>query len=419
MTSTTGFHSILRALKNPNYGIYTAGSSVSLIGTWLQRVATGWLTWELTGSGVWLGIMAFADLFPTVLVGPFAGAAADRLDRLRVTKLSQALAMSQAVTLFALTVTGTITIWSLLALTTFLGIVAAFNQPARLAMIPSLVPRPDLSAAIAINSIVFNLARFLGPAAAGVIIVATDVAWAFFVNALTFTWFLFALSRVRLSGPAETRRRSDRNLIGDLVDGIRYVVGHGGIAPILVLLIVVCVGARPVIELLPGFAARVFAAGAGGLATLTSAIGVGAIAGGLWLAGRRDPRGLTRVALGSTLGLALCTGLFAATDLMWIAVPALAASGFCMVGAGIGTQTLLQFSVDGAMRGRVMSLYGLIFRGAPALGALAMGSASELAGLRWPIVVGALLVVAAWAWALARRARMTEALEGGLEKEAL
>lgn len=414
MTSTSGFHGILRALRNPNYGIYTAGSSVSLIGTWLQRVATGWLTWELTGSGTWLGIMAFADLFPTVLIGPFAGAAADRLDRLRVTKISQGLAMIQATTLFALTVTGLITIWSLLGLVAFLGIVTAFNQPARLAMIPSLVPRADLPAAIAINSIVFNMARFIGPAVAGVIIVATDVAWAFLVNAVTFTWFLYALSRVRLDSAAEKAVRSGRNLLGDLADGIRYAARHRGIAPILVMLIVVCVGARPVIELLPGFAARVFGSGAAGLATMTSAIGIGAVIGGIWLAGRRDPRGLTRVALFSTLGLALCTGLFAATETMWVAAPALVASGFCMVGAGIGTQTLLQFSVDGAMRGRVMSLYGLIFRGAPALGALIMGAASEAIGLQLPVIVGALLVVAAWTWALARRARMAEALEANM-----
>jgi MFS family permease len=418
MTTISGFRGILRALKNPNYGAYTAGSSVSLIGSWMQRVATGWLTWELTGSGTWLGVMAFADLFPTVLIGPFAGAAADRLDRLRVTKISQALAMLQAVALFLLTVAGAITIWWLLALTAFLGIVTAFNQPARLAMIPSLVPRQDLSAAIAINSIVFNVARFLGPAAAGAVIVAADVAWAYFVNALTFVWFLVALSRVRLTGPSEIRRRADRNLLGDLVDGIRYAAGHTGIAPLLVLLIVVCVGARPVVELLPGFAARVFASGAGGLAMLTSAIGVGAVAGGLWLAGRRDPRGLTRVALYSVLALALFTGLFAATDRMWVALPALAATGFCMVGAGIGTQTLLQFSVDGAMRGRVMSLYGLIFRGGPAVGALAMGAASEVAGLRWPVLAGACLVLIAWAWALLRRTRMTAALEAGFEEKA-
>lgn len=414
MTATSGLRGILRALKNPNYGIYTAGSSVSLIGTWMQRVATGWLAWELTHSGTWLGIIAFADLFPTVVIGPFAGAAADRFDRLRVTKISQTLAMGQAILLFVLTVTGAITIWWLLALSAFLGVVVAFNQPARLAMVPSLVPREDLPAAIAINSVVFNTARFIGPAAAGAIIVAADVAWAFFANAVTFTWFLYALSRIRLTGPTETRR-SDRNLLGDLADGLRYAATHAGIAPVLFLLLVVCIGARPVIELLPGFADRVFAAGAEGLAILTSAIGAGAVAGGLWLAGRKEPRGLTRIALISTLGLAAVTALFAATDSLWVAVPALVASGAFMVGAGIGAQTLLQFSVDGAMRGRVMSLYGLIFRGGPALGALAMGAASEFAGLQLPVLIGAAIVVGAWAWAHSRRSRIEDALESGLE----
>ena len=137
MSRLAGFSSIHAALRNRNYGLYTAGSGISLIGTWMQRVATGWLTWELTGSGAWLGLVAFADLFPTVVIGPIAGAVADRWDRLTVTRISQSLAMLQAVALFVLTVTGLIDIYLLLALVAFLGSVAAFNQPARLALIPA------------------------------------------------------------------------------------------------------------------------------------------------------------------------------------------------------------------------------------------------------------------------------------------
>jgi predicted MFS family arabinose efflux permease len=416
MITFYGLHSIARALRNPNYGVYTAGSAVSLIGTWLQRVAVGWLTWQLTESGAWLGIISFANLFPTMVIGPIAGAAADRWDRLRVTKVSQALAMFQAIALFALTVTGHITIWLLLVLTAFLGVVAAFNQPARLALIPSLVPREHLPAAVAINAIVFNLARFLGPAAAGVIILTGGIAVAFAVNAASFTLFLLALSRVRIANDAEPRVASGRNMVGELADGVRYVATHPGIAPILVLMIAVCIGARPVVELLAGFAAEVFNSGADALALLTSSIGVGAIFGGLWLAGRRDPRGLTAVSLLSTLALAAVTILFTATSSLWVAAPALMLSGFCMVGTGIGAQTLIQLAVDSRMRGRVMSLYGLIFRGGPALGALAMGGASEHVGLRWPVAIGAGVVVTVWVWTWARRHRMRHALESGLDQ---
>ncbi|MGH6924551.1 MAG: MFS transporter, partial [Propylenella sp.] len=229
MNPLSGLQNIVRALKNPSFGIYTAGSAVSLIGTWMQRVVTGWLAWELTGSGAWLGLVVFADLFPTVIVGPIAGAYADRSDRLFVTKVSQTLAMLQAFALFGLTATGLINIWLLFVLTLFLGIVAAFNQPARLALIPALVPRSDLTAAVAVNSVVFNLARFLGPAVAGLVIATVGVPVAYAANALTFVAFLVALAWVRLI-EEEALPSKHGTLFADLVAGIRYAGSHVGIA---------------------------------------------------------------------------------------------------------------------------------------------------------------------------------------------
>src|SRR5215467_12263693 len=162
--------------RNPSFGLYSAGSAVSLIGMWMQRIAVGWLTWQLTGSGFWLGIIAFADFFPVVVVGPIAGAAADRWDRLTVIKISQTISLLQATLLFWLTATGSITLELLVALTAFQGVVVAFNQPARLALVPSLVPQTDLATAVAINSVIFNLARFIGPMLAGIAIVWWGIA---------------------------------------------------------------------------------------------------------------------------------------------------------------------------------------------------------------------------------------------------
>ena len=412
MIGISGFPRILRALGNPNYGIYTAGSAVSLIGTWMQRVAVGWLTWQLTESGAWLGAMAFADLFPTVIIGPLAGALADRWDRLRVSKISQALAMVQSLLLFGFTVSGLMTVELLLVLTVALGIIAAVNQPARLALIPELVPPQDLPAAVAINSIIFNSARFIGPLIAGLVIVGFGVAAAFAANAVTFVFFLLALTRVRLTRSAAGAARKGGLMI-DIGEGMGYAARHAGIAPLLLLLIVLCICTRPFVELLPGFADAVFAAGAGGLALLTATVGIGATIGGLWLAQRDGQRGLTQVALSSTLVLCLALLLFAATDSLWVAVPALAVAGFCMVVNGVGTQILLQLSVESSMRGRVMSLYGLIFRGGPAIGALIMGAASEAVGLRWPLAAGVGLALLATAWIWRRRQRMTAALEAG------
>lgn len=406
----SGLGPIARALRYPDFATYTAGSAVSLIGTWTQRVATGWLAWELTGSGFWLGAVAFADLFPTLLVGPIAGAAADRWDRLTVTRTTQSIALVQATALAALTFAGQMSIGLLCVLTAVGGVATAFNQPARLAMIPSLVPRSDLVAALAINSIIFNLARFIGPAIAGFMILTVGVAAAFAVNAVSFLGFLAALSRLH-AAPAPIGGPERGSFTDQVVEGMRYARFHKGIAAILVISAITSICSRPVVELLPGFAAEVFRSGADGLAILTSSIGLGAVAGGLWIGGRRDSAGLTRVALACSLAMAAATALFTSTSSLLTAAPLLVLTGFCMSSTGIATQTLLQLAVPGSMRGRVLSLYGLIFRGGPAIGALAMGAASEDLGFRLPVAVGALVAASASIWFLMRQDRFAGDLE--------
>jgi MFS family permease len=287
-------------LRNANFGLYSAGSAVSLIGMWMQRIAIGWLTWEITKSGLWLGIVAFADFFPVLLIGPIAGAAADRWDRLRVVKTSQIISLVQATLLFALTASGHINIGLLVALSAFQGVVVAFNQPARLALVPSLVAPKDLASAVAINSVVFNLARFIGPMFAGLAIVWSGVSAAFAANALSYVVFLAALARIRVA-PTDAESVKQRSFTTDLREGIRYTAKHPAIAALLVLLIALGIGGRPLNELLPGVAADVFHSGAGGLSILASAIGGGAILGGLWVGHRAHPAGLTRVALGGSL----------------------------------------------------------------------------------------------------------------------
>jgi predicted MFS family arabinose efflux permease len=398
MSVLTGFANIRRTLTHRNFGISVAGNSISLIGTWMQRIGVGWLAWELSHSGAVLGLVAFADLFPGVVIGPFGGALADRVDRLRVIKVAQTLIMLQALTLFVLTATGAITVPLLVALVLCHGAVIGFNQPARLAVIPSLVPRPDLATAVAINSIVFNTARFIGPALAGLAIVALDISAVFALNGLSFLAFLYALSRLRLAGIAAPKAR--RSMLGAIADGLRYAFRHPGIGPILLLQAVLAVCARPFAELLPGFAAEVFGRGAPGLAMLSSSIGIGAIVGGLWLAQRQDQAGLTRIVLANSVLTALTVLAFALCGWFWPAVACVALAGFAMVVAGAGTQTVLQSAVEEDMRGRALSLFGLIFRGGPALGALAMGAASEALGLQAPLAAGALLglLAALWLW---------------------
>jgi len=397
-------------VRNANFGIYSAGSSVSLVGMWMQRIAVGWLTWELTGSGLWLGIVAFADFFPVILIGPVAGTAADRWDRLKVVKVSQTISLVQATTLWALTVTGHMTIGFLVGLTAFQGVVVAFNQPARLALVPSLVPQADMAGAVATNSIVFNIARFVGPICAGLAIVWSGIAAAFAINAVTYIVFLLLLARIRIA-PTVVEREKRASMSADLIEGIRYTAAHPGIAALLVLLIGIGVGGRPMNELLPGFADEVYKSGAFGLAILASAVGCGAILGGFWLGQRARSSGLTMVALTSPMVGALATILAISTDRMWLAAPAVVVFGFCMSTSGIAIQTLVQLAADRSMRGRVMGLYGLIFRGAPAVGALGAGLASAHFGLRLPVFFGALLVIGMGVWTYLSRDRITAALE--------
>jgi predicted MFS family arabinose efflux permease len=386
----TRLGAIPRTLAHRNFGIYVAGSSVSLIGTWMQRIGVGWLAWDLSHSGAVLGLVAFADLFPTIVIGPFGGALADRFDRLRMMRIAQSAIMLQALTLFALTASGLITVELLIALVLFSGVVIGFNQPARLALAPSLVPRSDLATAVAINSIVFNLARFVGPALAGLVIVWWGVGMVFALNALSFLAFLFALSRVRLAPLALDGQRR-RSMLRAIADGVRYTGRHAGIGPLLLLHAILAVSARPFFELLPGFASDVFGRGASGLAMLASSVGIGAVLGGLWLAQRREEARLTEVALGSSFLVTLAVMIFSLSASFAVAMVCVALAGFGMVVAGVGTQTLIQTSVDEAMRGRVLSLFGLIFRGGPALGALVMGAASELVGLQAPVAAGTIV----------------------------
>lgn len=409
------FTHILAALRHRNYRIYIAGNTLSMIGLWTQRVAVGWLAWDLTQSGAWLGAIAFADLCPSIIVGPFAGVLADRIDRIKIMLVVQSLSMLQALALAALALSGVITIWMLLALVLLNGVITGVNQPARLAVVSSLVPRANLSTAVALNSVAFNLARFIGPAVAGALIVSVGVGAAFAVNAVSFFAFLIALARIRLhidARPVQPRVR--QGVLGDIARGLRYACGHPGIGPLLALSVATGMGLRSFVELLPGFAADVFGHGAGGLAALASSIGVGAVAGGLWVAQRGTAPGLARLALQHSLFTVLAVLVFAATDIFWIGLAGAAAAGVFMSISGIAAQTIVQMASDPAIRGRTLSVYGLIMRAAPAAGALLLGVASEVAGLRLPLVLTAIACLLVWVkvW------RARDAIEAALAEPA-
>jgi predicted MFS family arabinose efflux permease len=376
----------------------------------VQRVAVGWLTWELTQSSTWIGVVAFANLFPVVVLGPFGGLLADRVQLPRIVLVCQTLQLGQSLVLFALTALDLITIWALLGLTCFNGITVAFHQPARLTMAPSLVRPQDLAAAIAINSVVFNGARFVGPAVAGIIITQYGIAPAFATNSASFAAMIVAVLCLRLP-PRAASRRPAAGVFTPIKDGMRYGFTDPAIGPLLCLTAATALLAFPLHELLPSFADAVFHRGAAGLAILTSALGIGAVTGGVWLAQRGTVVGLTTITLSGAGVCCLGVIVFTGTSLFWVAVAAVAVTGFSMVSTTISTQTMIQTAVSGAMRGRVLSLWGIIVRGGTALGALAMGWLTSLFGSGLPLAAGAVLCLVAVVAVLTRRHQLTARIE--------
>ncbi len=413
MIGISGLRVIGSAMRHRNYAIITWTMVPCLVTTWMYRVAVGWLAWKLTASPTWLGVVAFADLAPGVLISPFAGALIDRIDPMRPMIVTQIIIIFQAVALWAFTISGVITIELLVGLVLLLGLNNPFSTAARMSVIPRCVPREDLSAAIAFNSTLFHGSRFIGPAIAGVVLLASwGVSFIFALNAVGYLILAIGLLRMDLAPP--DRPPGERgNMLSDIADGYRYVATHPGIGPVLVLLTLSSVATRPVVDLLPAFADDVFHRGADGLAWLASAVGFGAMIGAYWLAQRGPVLGLTRLVVANILFIGLTLLAFTATDIFWLALLFLAGAGFAMIASGVGTQTLLQSAVDEAMRGRVMSLYSVIYRGVPAVGALLMGWLAERFGLQLTLGAGAVICIMAWLWATRRTRTMAPALERG------
>ena len=404
-----GLGNVALAFTHRNYRIYAGGNAVSLVGIWMQRIAVGWLAWTLTHSGTWLGVMSMAEFFPVVFLSPLAGALADRRDRVGIIRVTQIAGSIEATLLAVLVYTGTITIELLLSLTLLLGVFNAMAQPSRLALIPTLVDRAALPSALAINAIIFNSARFLGPAVAGIVIARVNVGAAFTVNAATYVAFLIAMTNLR--GLPALPVGATQSVLKASAEAFGYASRHPGIAPMLLLFTVTTVGTRGFVELFPGFADNVFGRGPEGLSMLTSTVGLGAICGALWMLLRPAIAGLTRLVLAHTLVISLAILAFTATDRFMLALPCVFLAGTAMTITGIGAQTLLQAAVDIRMRGRIMALYGMIFRAGPAVGAVLMGSLSERFGLRLPLALGALVSCGFWAWTRLKQRSMAETLE--------
>ncbi len=370
----------------------------------------GWLTWELTHSYAWLGIIAFADLFVSMLFAPVAGELADRMDRLKLSVWAQWAQMAQSLELAAMVLGGLIDRWSLFALAVLAGIAHAYHASARLAVVPSLVPREDLTPAIAIKSLIFNAARFIGPAIAGVIIVNLGIGPTFLFNSMTYLGFIWILMHIKVHAPEHQNSRSG-SAIKNIIEGVRYAARHKGLAPMLLMLGMTSLAGRSLPDLLPGFADGIFGRGPVGLAWMTAAMGLGATLSTFVLMSYEGIKGITRLTFFCLLVLGMTTLAFALLDNFWLAVVILVAVGLSMNLTGIGTLNLLQNTVDGEMRGRVMSLYFFLHQGAPALGTLIVGIVAERTGLGWPVGIAGASVIVVWVVMVRRASALRDILE--------
>jgi MFS family permease len=409
--SNSGFHRIWLTLKQPNYCRYIIGNGLSLTGTWMQRIAVGWLTWELTHSPTWLGLVAMADFFPVVLMGPLGGALADRFNRIRVMVAAQIVASIIAIILFILANNGALTEWHLISLTVISGAAVGLNQASRMTLAPSLVPRDMLTTAIAINSMVFNSARFIGPAASTLTISLWSINASFAINACSYIALIFALLSLKLpTNNSASHKSGNRSIWQDIREGISYTHQDQTIKLIMIMMTASALCLRPIIDLLPGLTADLFLKGVDGFATLTASMGIGAMLGGFWMAKRGDIIDLSNIALLGTLVIVFANLAIIITASFIVAIPLIALIGAGMVVSGIGMQSTLQLITPSEIRGRVLSLYGIIHIGGAGLGAFLLGLIAEELGLKTPIIGGALCGLVIWWQIWNHRTHITSSL---------
>jgi MFS family permease len=406
------FSAIGGVLAQRNARIFYSGSVVCWTGSWVQRIATDWMAWELTHSALWVSVIAFCNLVPSVVVSPIAGAVADRMDRVKLTVISQYVAASQAAILVILVLTGLIRIEYMAALAFCNGAAETFAQPARQCLIPGLVPRKYLPGAVALNSLTYNVARFIGPAISGPMIATWGVVPPIAVNCFAFLYASVTMHLLKLDPAVRIGQRGGGSVLGDAIEGVRYVTRHRGIGPIMLFAATVGMCLRSVPEMLPPYVALLFGRGAEGLATLASSMGCAALIGGVYVAVRGRLAGLTQLAVLAGLALTLGTACFVATHDFRVGIICIAVVGAATTMHGISIQTLLQSSSSPAMVGRVLSLWGMITRAAPAMGALIYGAASELVGLQIPVLIGTVICAGMWARTWLRRGHMAPVLEG-------
>jgi MFS family permease len=386
-----------RALRHRNFKLFFAGQTISVIGTWMTRLATTWLVYQLTHSALLLGVVSFAGQIVSFLLGPFAGVWVERLNRRKLLVWTQAAAAAQSLALAALTLSHVTTLWEIIALTAFQGVINAFDMPARQTFLLQMVEdRNDLSNAIAINSSMANGARLIGPAIAGLVIAAAGEGWCFLIDGVSYFAVIASLLLMRVK-PSATSRGA-KSMLEQMREGWDYVRTFRPIRTILLLFSLVSLMGYSWSVLLPLFAVPVLQGGATTLGWLTAAAGIGALASGVSLAVRKSVVGLTRMLQIAVAMLGVALVLFGLSRNLWLSLMLMVFVGFGMVQAASASNTIIQALVVEDKRARVMSYYTMAFFGAAPLGSLLAGTLADRIGAPYTVIISGAFCLAGALW---------------------
>jgi MFS family permease len=392
LTRFTNFELIFRALKHRNYRLFFIGQSISLVGTWMQQIAMSWLVYRMTNSALLLGMVGFFGLIPGFLLTPFAGVIADRYNRRPILLITQGLAMIQALVLSVLVLTHTIAVWQIIVLSIFLGLVNAFDIPVRQAFTVEMIEkREDLGNAIALNSSMVNIARLLGPSLAGIIIAAVGEGICFLINCISYVAVIVSLLAMKLK-QIKTEPRAT-HILSELKEGFYYAFSFAPIKAILLLLSIASLMAVPYQILMPVFARDIFHGGPRTLGFLMGMSGLGALAGAVYLAGRKTIVGLGKIIAISSVVFGLGIMLFSLSTVLWFSMALILLAAFGMMVQMAASNTILQTIVDEDKRGRIMSLYTMSFMGMAPFGSLFAGSLAHRLGAPATLFIGGLCCI--------------------------
>ena len=393
-------HDLRSAFALRDFAIYQTGNIISTIGFWMQRVAIGWVTWQMTGSATWLGIVAFAELFPSILTGLAGGVLADRKSSVMVMLVGQMAVGMVSVGLAVCHLAGVLSPWLIVAFMVIIGALSGLILPARLAMASHLLPPALLPAGLAVNSAGFNLSRFIGPALAAGMLVVTSAGMVFAITAALYFAFALSLAIIRHSPPQSGPRRPAATV------SMRQVVSDLALSPLVLAAILLQllqgVALRPAAELFPAFAETVFNRGEAGLGLLNAALGIGAVFGAIAFNAGHDGRSALMHVVRGTLVFAATLAAFALTPWFGLALGVLVVQGWMMTSTNIAAMSHVQLHTPRDRLGRVLSLYSLVFRVGPALGAFLFGFGADLTSLAAAgvgfAVLGVLGAGAVWLW---------------------